>query len=51
MALPPGAIKDTKDVVDRVLTSHLIAGEPIRAPQLAAKDHGGKLLAQAELFD
>lgn len=44
-ALPPGAIKDTKDVVDRVLTSHLIAGEPIRAPLLAAKDAGNGLAA------
>src|SRR3569833_3668836 len=44
-ALPPGAIKDTKDVIDHVLTSHLIAGEPIRAPQLAAKDAGNGLAA------
>ena len=44
-ALPPVAIKDVKDVVDRVLISHLIAGEPIRAPQLAAKDAGNGLAA------
>src|SRR3569833_708639 len=37
-ALPPGAIKDTKDVVDRVLISHLIAGEPLRAALLVSMD-------------
>lgn len=44
-ALPPGAIKDVKDAVDRVLISHLITGEPIRAAQLAAKDAGNGLAA------
>jgi pilus assembly protein CpaB len=44
-ALPPGVIREPKDVVDRVLTSHVVAGEPIRAAQLAAKDAGNGLAA------
>jgi pilus assembly protein CpaB len=44
-ALPPGAVKDAKDIVDRVLISHVIAGEPIRAAQLAPKDAGNGLAA------
>lgn len=44
-ALPPGAIRESKEIVDRVLISHVIAGEPIRALQLAAKDAGNGLAA------
>lgn len=44
-ALPPGAIRDPKEVVDRVLISHVVSGEPIRPPQLAAKDAGNGLAA------
>jgi pilus assembly protein CpaB len=44
-ALPVGAFRDPKDVVDRVLISHLGAGEPLRPGQLAAKDAGNGLAA------
>jgi pilus assembly protein CpaB len=44
-ALPPGAVRDPKEVVDRVLISHVVAGEPIRPSQLAAKDAGNGLAA------
>ncbi len=44
-ALPPGAIRDPKEVADRVLISHVVAGEPIRPAQLAAKDAGNGLAA------
>ncbi|MES1205228.1 MAG: Flp pilus assembly protein CpaB [Pseudomonadota bacterium] len=44
-ALPPGAIRDAKEVVDRVVISHLIVGEPIRLAQLAAKNAGNGLAA------
>lgn len=44
-ALPPGAIREPKEVVDRVLISHVVAGEPIRPAQLAAKDAGNGLAA------
>jgi pilus assembly protein CpaB len=44
-ALPVGAIRDPKDIVDRVLISHLVAGEPLRPAQLAAKDAGNGLAA------
>lgn len=44
-ALPPGAIREPKEVIDRVLISHVIAGEPIRPGQLAAKDAGNGLAA------
>jgi pilus assembly protein CpaB len=44
-ALPAGAIRDPKEVVDRVLTSHVVSGEPIRPAQLAAKDAGTGLAA------
>ena len=44
-ALPPGAIRDPKEVIDRVLTSHVVTGEPIRPAQLAAKDAGNGLAA------
>ncbi|HEY4185527.1 MAG TPA: Flp pilus assembly protein CpaB [Polyangia bacterium] len=44
-ALPPGAVRDTKEIIDRVLISHVISGEPIRAAQLAPKDAGNGLAA------
>jgi pilus assembly protein CpaB len=44
-ALPVGAFRDPKDIVDRVLISHLGAGEPLRPGQLAAKDAGNGLAA------
>ena len=44
-ALPPGAIRDSKEVIDRVLTSHVVLGEHIRPAQLAAKDAGTGLAA------
>jgi pilus assembly protein CpaB len=44
-ALPPGAIRDPKEVVDRILIAHVVAGEPVRPAQLAAKDAGNGLAA------
>ena len=44
-ALPPGALRDVKEVADRVLTTHVVAGEPVRAAQLANKDAGNGLAA------
>jgi len=44
-ALPPGSIRDPKEVVDRVLVSHVVTGEPVRPAQLAAKDAGNGLAA------
>lgn len=44
-ALPVGAFRDPKDIIDRVLISHLGAGEPLRPGQLAAKDAGNGLAA------
>lgn len=44
-ALPPGAIRDPKLVVDRILVAHVVAGEPVRPAQLAAKDAGNGLAA------
>jgi pilus assembly protein CpaB len=43
--LPPGAIRDAKDAVDRILTSRLLEGEPILPGKLAAKDAGNGLAA------
>lgn len=44
-ALPAGAIRDPKEVIDRVLTSHVVLGEPIRPAQLADKNAGNGLAA------
>ena len=44
-ALPAGAVRDPKEVADRVLTTHVVAGDPVRAAQLAGKDAGNGLAA------
>lgn len=44
-ALPAGAIRDPKEVIDRVLISHVVVGEPIRPSQLADKNAGNGLAA------
>ena len=44
-ALPPGAVRDPKEVIDRVLTAHVVQGEPIRPAQLADKNAGNGLAA------
>ena len=43
--IPPGAMRDVHDAVDRILTSRLLEGEPILPGKLAAKDAGNGLAA------
>jgi pilus assembly protein CpaB len=43
--LPPGAMRDVKEVVDRIVTSRVLQGEPILAGKLAAKEAGNGLAA------
>lgn len=43
--LPPGALRDPKDAVDRIITSRVLEGEPISSGKLAAKDAGNGLAA------
>ena len=43
--VPPGAIHDMKDVLDRIITSRVLEGEPILPGKLAAKDAGNGLAA------
>lgn len=43
--VPPGAIRDVKEVVDRIVTSRVLQGEPILAGKLAAKEAGNGLAA------
>jgi pilus assembly protein CpaB len=43
--IPPGAMRDVRDAVDRILTSRLLEGEPILPGKLAAKDAGNGLAA------
>jgi pilus assembly protein CpaB len=42
---PPGALHDLKDVIDRIVTSRVLEGEPILPGKLAAKDAGNGLAA------
>jgi pilus assembly protein CpaB len=44
-AAPPGSFHDAKEVVDRILTARLLAGEPLVAGRLAAKSSGNGLAA------
>ncbi|HXI57587.1 MAG TPA: Flp pilus assembly protein CpaB [Polyangia bacterium] len=44
-AQPPGAIHDLKEVVDRIVTSRVLAGEPLLPGKLASKDAGNGLAA------
>jgi pilus assembly protein CpaB len=43
--IPPGAFRDVREAVDRILTSRLLEGEPILPGKLAAKDAGNGLAA------
>jgi pilus assembly protein CpaB len=43
--LPPGAMREVKEVVDRIVTSRVLQGEPILAGKLAAKEAGNGLAA------
>jgi pilus assembly protein CpaB len=43
--LPAGAIRDTKEVVDRILISRVLAEQPILPSMLAAKNAGNGLAA------
>ncbi|HVR60918.1 MAG TPA: Flp pilus assembly protein CpaB [Polyangia bacterium] len=43
--LPPGAMRDVKEVVDRIVTARVLQGEPILAGKLAAKEAGNGLAA------
>jgi pilus assembly protein CpaB len=44
-AMPPGAIRDVKQVVDRILMTRVLEGEPIVPGKLASKDAGNGLAA------
>jgi pilus assembly protein CpaB len=44
-AAPPGSFHDAKEVVDRILTARLLAGEPLVSGRLAAKNSGNGLAA------
>jgi pilus assembly protein CpaB len=44
-AAPPGSIHDVKEVVDRILTARVLAGEPLVSGRLAAKSSGNGLAA------
>src|SRR5262245_51296724 len=44
-AAPPGGLHDVKEVVDRILTVHVLAGEPLLSGRLAAKSSGNGLAA------
>jgi pilus assembly protein CpaB len=43
--LPMGAVRDPKEVVDRILISRLLAGQPVLPGMLAAKNAGNGLAA------
>ncbi len=43
--LPPGAVRDPKEVVDRILISRVLAEQPILPGMLAAKNAGNGLAA------
>jgi pilus assembly protein CpaB len=43
--LPPGAIRDPKDVIDRILISRVLADQPILPSMLAGKNAGNGLAA------
>ena len=43
--LPAGAIRDPKELVDRILLSRTLAGQPVLAGMLAAKNAGNGLAA------
>jgi len=43
--LPLGAVRDPKEVVDRILISRLLAGQPVLPGMLAAKNAGNGLAA------
>jgi len=42
---PPGALHDVKEAIDRILTIHVLAGEPLVPGRLAAKSSGNGLAA------
>jgi pilus assembly protein CpaB len=43
--LPPGAVRDPREVVDRILLSRVLAGQPVMPGMLAAKNAGNGLAA------
>ncbi|HVZ87978.1 MAG TPA: Flp pilus assembly protein CpaB, partial [Polyangia bacterium] len=43
--LPMGAVRDPKDVIDRILISRVLAGQPVLPGMLAAKNAGNGLAA------
>jgi pilus assembly protein CpaB len=44
-ATPPGSSHDAKDVIDRIVTARVLAGEPLVSGRLAAKSSGNGLAA------
>jgi pilus assembly protein CpaB len=44
-AVPPGALRDLNDAIDRILTIHVLAGEPLVPGRLTAKGAGNGLAA------
>jgi pilus assembly protein CpaB len=44
-ATPPGALHDVKDAIDRILTIHVLTGEPLVPGRLTAKGSGNGLAA------